>query len=86
MAEAPTPPPRDQHVGDVNAVPVGSSEGKDADTKCRRFSATHGQGVGNAGAARHVVIWGRRPDHRGRLRSHLTRPDLARLQALLSGY
>jgi hypothetical protein len=32
------------------------------------------------------LIWGRRPDDRGRLRSHLTRPDLARLQALLSGY
>ena len=37
-------------------------------------------------AARHVVIWGRRPDSRGRMRSHLSRPDLARLQALLSGY
>jgi hypothetical protein len=37
-------------------------------------------------AARHVVIWGRRPDDRGRLRSHLARPDPARLQALLSGY
>jgi hypothetical protein len=38
------------------------------------------------GAARHVCIWGRRPDRRGRLRSHLSQPDLARLQALLSGY
>jgi Mycothiol maleylpyruvate isomerase N-terminal domain len=38
------------------------------------------------GAARHVFIWGRRPDQRGRLRSHLSQPDLARLQALLSGY
>jgi hypothetical protein len=38
------------------------------------------------GAARHVFIWGRRPDQRGRLRSHLGQPDLARLQALLSGY
>jgi hypothetical protein len=37
-------------------------------------------------AARHVFIWGRRPDDRGRLRSHLARPQLARLQALLSGY
>jgi hypothetical protein len=37
-------------------------------------------------AARHVVIWGRRPDRRGRLHSHLAQPDLARLQALLSGY
>jgi len=37
-------------------------------------------------AARHVFIWGRRPDRRGHLRSHLTQPDLARLQALLSGY
>lgn len=37
-------------------------------------------------AARHVFIWGRRPDDRGRLHSHLTQPDLARLQALLSGY
>jgi hypothetical protein len=38
------------------------------------------------GAARHVFIWGRRPDSRGRLRSYLSQPDLARLQALLSGY
>jgi len=36
--------------------------------------------------ARQLFIWGRRPDHRGRLRSHLTQPDLARLQSLLSGY
>jgi hypothetical protein len=36
--------------------------------------------------ARQLFIWGRRQDHRGRLRSHLTQPDLARLQALLSGY
>jgi hypothetical protein len=36
--------------------------------------------------ARQLFIWGRRPDHRGRLRSHLTPSDLARLQALLSGY
>jgi hypothetical protein len=37
-------------------------------------------------AARHLFIWGRRPDDRGRLRSRLAQPDLARLQALLSGY
>ena len=37
-------------------------------------------------AARHVFIWGRRPDRRGRARSHLTQPCLARLQTLLSGY
>jgi hypothetical protein len=36
--------------------------------------------------ARQLFIWGRRPDHRGRLRSHLARSQLARLQALLSGY
>jgi hypothetical protein len=36
--------------------------------------------------ARHLLVWGRRPDHRDRLRSHLSQPDLARLQALLSGY
>jgi hypothetical protein len=36
--------------------------------------------------ARQLFIWGRRPDHRDRLRSHLTQPELARLQALLSGY
>ena len=36
--------------------------------------------------ARQLFIWGRRPDHRGRLRSHLAQPQLARLQALLSGY
>lgn len=37
-------------------------------------------------AARTLVIWGRRPDRRGRVHSHLTQPDLSRLQALLSGY
>lgn len=37
-------------------------------------------------AARTLVIWGRRPDQRGRFRSHLAAPVLARLQALLSGY
>jgi hypothetical protein len=37
-------------------------------------------------AARQLFIWGRRPDDHGRLRSHLTQLDLARLQALLSGY
>ena len=36
--------------------------------------------------ARQLFIWGRRPDHRGRLRSDLTQPQLARLQALLPGY
>lgn len=36
--------------------------------------------------ARQLTIWGRRPDHRDRLRSHLNQSDLARLQALLSGY
>jgi hypothetical protein len=36
--------------------------------------------------ARHLFIWGRSPDRRGRLRSHLAQPDLARLQVLLSGY
>jgi hypothetical protein len=37
-------------------------------------------------AARQLFIWGRRPDDHGRLRSHPAQPDLARLQALLSGY
>jgi hypothetical protein len=37
-------------------------------------------------AARTLFIWGRRPDGRGRIRSHLGQPALARLQALLSGY
>lgn len=37
-------------------------------------------------AARTLVIWGRRPAERGRFRSHLAAPALARLQALLSGY
>jgi hypothetical protein len=36
--------------------------------------------------ARQLFIWGRRPDHRDRLRSQLSQPDLARLQVLLSGY
>lgn len=37
-------------------------------------------------AARQLFIWGRRPDNRGRLNSHLPQPQLARLQTLLSGY
>jgi hypothetical protein len=37
-------------------------------------------------ATRHVFIWGRRPDGRGHIHSHLAQQDLARLQALLSGY
>jgi hypothetical protein len=37
-------------------------------------------------AARTLFIWGRRPDHRGRIRSHLDQPTLNRLQALLAGY
>jgi uncharacterized protein (TIGR03083 family) len=37
-------------------------------------------------AARHLFIWGRRPDDRGRIRSELAQPELARLQVLLSGY
>jgi hypothetical protein len=36
--------------------------------------------------ARQLFIWGRRPDHRDRIRSRLAQPQLARLQALLSGY
>jgi hypothetical protein len=37
-------------------------------------------------AARHLFIWGRRPDRHGAARSHLSQGDLARLQDLLSGY
>lgn len=37
-------------------------------------------------AARTLFIWGRRPGGRGRIRSHLAQPALARLQALLAGY
>lgn len=37
-------------------------------------------------AARTLLIWGRRPDRRGRVRSHVTQPTLFRLHALLSGY
>jgi len=37
-------------------------------------------------AARTLLLWGRRPDRRGRVRSHLSQADLTRLQALLSGY
>jgi hypothetical protein len=43
-------------------------------------------GVELDAAARTLVLWGRRPDQRGRFRSHLAQPELARLQALLSGY
>jgi hypothetical protein len=35
---------------------------------------------------RHLFIWGRRPDRHGQARSHLSQTNLARLQALLSGY
>jgi hypothetical protein len=37
-------------------------------------------------AARVLVIWGRRPDQRGRVRSGVDLSTLLRLQALLSGY
>lgn len=37
-------------------------------------------------AARLLFIWGRRPDNHNQIHSHLPQPDLARLQALLSGY
>jgi hypothetical protein len=37
-------------------------------------------------AARHLLIWGRRPDRRGRIHSRIGPPELARLQTLLSGY
>lgn len=37
-------------------------------------------------AARHLFIWGRHPQGRGRMRSQLAQPELARLQILLSGY
>jgi len=37
-------------------------------------------------AARHLLIWGRRPAGAGRMCSHLAPSDLARLQALLAGY
>lgn len=37
-------------------------------------------------AARTLVIWGRRPDQRGRFRSCVDQPTLGRLQALLAGY
>jgi Mycothiol maleylpyruvate isomerase N-terminal domain len=37
-------------------------------------------------AARHLFIWGRQPQGSERLRSRLVQRELARLQALLSGY
>ena len=37
-------------------------------------------------AARLLVIWGRRPDRRDQLSSHMPSDMLARLQALLAGY
>jgi hypothetical protein len=37
-------------------------------------------------AARHLFIWGRRPDRRGRVRSQASQLELARAQTLLSGY
>jgi hypothetical protein len=43
-------------------------------------------GVVSDPAARHLFIWGRHPEGRGRLLSDLVQNDLARLQVLLSGY
>jgi len=43
-------------------------------------------GVEMDAGARQLFIWGRRPDHRKRLRSQLSQPQLARPQTLLSGY
>ena len=43
-------------------------------------------GVDLDAASRHLVIWGRRPDSRGRVHSHPAQPQLARLQAILAGY
>jgi hypothetical protein len=37
-------------------------------------------------AARTLLIWGRRPDQRGRVTSHMPAATLARTQALLAGY
>jgi hypothetical protein len=37
-------------------------------------------------AARTLVLWGRRPDQRDRIRSHLTVSQFIRLRTLLSGY
>jgi hypothetical protein len=37
-------------------------------------------------AARHLFIWGRRPDRRGRVLTNASPEALARVQALLSGY
>jgi len=37
-------------------------------------------------AARHLFIWGRKPEGSGRLFSHLSQPQLSRLQTLLAGY
>ncbi len=46
----------------------------------------HEPAVDMDAGARQLFIWGRRPDRRGRLRSRLAQSQLARLQALLSGY
>jgi len=45
-----------------------------------------GPGVELDPAARLLVIWGRRPDRRGRVRSAVDPTTLARLDALLAGY
>jgi hypothetical protein len=37
-------------------------------------------------AARTLVIWGRRPESRGRVRTHMPASSLAGTQALLAGY
>ncbi|HEY2723296.1 MAG TPA: hypothetical protein VGI84_01295 [Pseudonocardiaceae bacterium] len=41
---------------------------------------------GTVSACEGWTAHGRRPDERGRVRSHLTEPALSRLHALLAGY
>ena len=45
-----------------------------------------GAAVDMDAAARHLFIWGRRPDGRGRVRSGASQSELARVQTLLGGY
>ncbi|MDT5181760.1 MAG: hypothetical protein QOJ95_5958 [Mycobacterium sp.] len=62
------------------------------DSDSARLAWSTGPADGNAArvefapGARHLFIWGRRPDRRGQIRSETCPPVLDRLQKLLSGY
>jgi hypothetical protein len=61
-------------------------DGEAALTWADDSDGTDEPGLNVDAGARHVFIWGRRPDARGHVHSQLTQSALGRLQILLSGY